>query len=174
MTATTAYLSRLRAELADVPSDVSREIIAGISEELSGLDADAAAARIRELGDPAFIAAEARAGTAGTVQPVTPITASRGYLIAAGLIVAFGGFIMPVLGFVVGLIMMWQSTGLRLWEKWVATLTVPVTAALFAGLYALSRVVPGIPTHWSIIALVGVVPVITGLWLLWRGLRRTP
>jgi uncharacterized membrane protein len=58
---TTAYLAELDTELDHLPADLRRDIVAGIREELLGLDASAAAGRIQGLGDPSFIAAEARA-----------------------------------------------------------------------------------------------------------------
>ncbi len=54
------YLDRLRVALVGLPDEVGHEILAGIAEELAGLDATEAAARIDALGDPTFIAAEAR------------------------------------------------------------------------------------------------------------------
>jgi uncharacterized membrane protein len=56
-----SYLADLDAALAGVPADVRRDIVAGVAEELSGLDAATAASRIESFGDPAFIAAEASA-----------------------------------------------------------------------------------------------------------------
>ena len=58
------YLAELDLELAGVPDDVREGIVTGIAEELEGLDAAAATYRIGTLGDPPFIAAEARADAA--------------------------------------------------------------------------------------------------------------
>ena len=55
------YLAQLESALGGLPTDVRDGIVAGVAEELSGLDAATAAERIETLGDPAFIAAEARA-----------------------------------------------------------------------------------------------------------------
>ncbi|GAB3036546.1 hypothetical protein GCM10027052_13640 [Parafrigoribacterium mesophilum] len=69
-----AYLAQLDAALAAVSDDVRRDIVAGVAEELRGLSAPDAAARIEALGDPAFIAAEARAEAAvpGTADATAP------------------------------------------------------------------------------------------------------
>ncbi len=56
-----SYLSQRETALDGVPSQARQAILDGAVEELAGLDAEAAAARIDELGDPEFIAAEARA-----------------------------------------------------------------------------------------------------------------
>ena len=44
-----SYLAELERALGGVPDEVAREIFAGIVEELSGLDASAAAARIEPV-----------------------------------------------------------------------------------------------------------------------------
>ena len=166
MTETSTYLDRLRAELVGVPPEVSREIIAGIREELAGLDAQAAAARIEELGDPAFIAAEARAAS---TPPAAPTQDNRTYIILTGLVVAFGGIIVPVLGWIVGLALMWSSKSWLRWEKWVATLAVPVVVLLvFLPMQMFSLSVP----HWGLLAGFWLVPLISGFWLMARALRR--
>jgi len=54
------FLGRLDAAMGSVPHGVANEIRAGIAEELDGLDAEATAARIAQLGDPVQIAREAR------------------------------------------------------------------------------------------------------------------
>jgi len=55
------YLARLEAAMVGIPEETTRDIIGAIREELFGLDAAAAAKRIRRFGDPQFIASEARA-----------------------------------------------------------------------------------------------------------------
>ena len=173
MTETDAYLNRLRTELVGVPPEVSREIIAGIREELAGLDAHAAAARIEELGDPAFIAAEARAGIAdpdapAPVAPPAP-SDSRTYVIITSLLVALGGIVVPIIGWLAGLIMMWLSKSWLRWEKWVATLAVSVVVLLvFLPMRVFSLPLP----HWGLLAGLWLVPLISGFWLMARGLGR--
>lgn len=188
------YLDRLHAALVGVPDGVGHEIMAGIAEELTGLDATEAATRIEELGDPAFIAAEARAGagvgqqTSGTSMPEVPGD-PRWYTVLASLLVALGGVVIPVLGWVMGIAMVWLSKTWRRWEKWVATLT-PAVAALAAvspSFIAAGAAGSGprtgadvpnplFPTWydslWSSLLLLVVLNVVVGIWLLWRGLRR--
>ena len=172
-----SYLTSLDAALNGLPDSVRGDILAGVREELTGLDAAAAASRIEELGDPAFIAAEARE----SVGPVAPVAASDpggAYEVISSLLVAFGGIVLPVIGWIVGLVMVWISRSWFAWEKWVATLAVPVylaIAALLSWLFGGSSSISifGIATWHLAIILVFVVPVATGLWLLWR-VRRTP
>ena len=107
------YLDQLEATLSGVREDVRRDIVAGVAEELRGLSAPDAAARIEALGDPAFIAAEARAEAAAPgaaeprrrePQPVLPASGdARWYVVLAALLVAFGGVVIPVIGWIVGI-----------------------------------------------------------------------
>jgi uncharacterized membrane protein len=71
--AVTSYIDRLESALAPAPADLRSEIVSGVREELDGLEPDAAATRIGELGDPALIAAEAMAGLPAS----HPTTGSR-------------------------------------------------------------------------------------------------
>ncbi|WP_166873995.1 hypothetical protein [Salinibacterium sp. ZJ450] len=199
-----SYVAQLEAALVGVPESVARDIRAGVEEELTGLDAAAAAARIEELGDPAFIAAEARAeagvadspvpGTATATQTAAADSAagsdSRGYALVAALLVALGGVVVPVVGWIVGIAMVWMSRTWTLGEKWVATLTGPLSVVVAAGVAAtvsLTRdqvgftdsVEPGDPIMptlfdvWLSSALLLVaVNVVVGIWLLWRAHRR--
>ncbi|MRG58873.1 hypothetical protein GE115_03160 [Agromyces sp. CFH 90414] len=140
------YLRELDDALAGVPDALRRDVLDGVAGDLDGLDPAAAAARIEQLGDPAHIAAETRAGLEARVaserptrvEPAAPEPAasaatdagsavvSRGwFVVITALLVAFGGFIVPLVGWIVGLVLMWMSAAWRRWEKWTATL-VPV------------------------------------------------
>lgn len=178
------YLAELDAALADVPQGVRAEIVAGVREELVGLDASTAAARIDELGDPAFIAAEARAEVG--VGPIPASTEAGWYPVVAAIVVAIGGALIPVIGWIVGIGMVWASRTWFRWEKWVATLVAPATGILLAGvIWAFwspqasggASVNPIVPVFHdailSTILFVGVINVAVGIWLLWRAKRTT-
>ncbi|MGQ7311832.1 HAAS signaling domain-containing protein [Microbacterium arabinogalactanolyticum] len=208
MTATSDYLARLDVALRDVPHGVAAEIRAGIAEELQSLDADAAEARIAQLGDPAVIAREALDPDGYTPPPAPaaprpeviaspaplPVSHSRGFAIAAALTLSFGGYLVPVVGWFVGVALVLLSSMWRTWEKLVAIL-VPVV--LFGGLMLFSFAAftttgavevheasgtgtppevenPLVPNlllagpHFLIIIAVAVVIPLSGLWLLWR------
>jgi len=149
------YLERLDAALAHVPYATAREIRAGIEEELRSLEPTAADERMRELGDPAAIAAAA----AGSLQegpaargagapswaaappPRSAGTASPIYVVLTGLAVAFGMWVVPVVGWFAGIVLMWTSVVWRRWEKILAT-TVPLGAvALLAVIGAIVNAV---------------------------------
>lgn len=184
-----SYLTQLQKALADLPGEVSEEIVAGIREELDGLDASAAAARIETLGDPEFIAAEAHSEAVGSplVEPVETTAAEPRWLaVLAALLVAFGGVIVPVIGWVVGIALVWMSKTWRRWEKWVGTLIAPgvaVLAALIPFIIAAFEAPPPaheapnplIPGYYDPFAILIVGPalfgVVAGIWLLWRARR---
>ena len=123
------YLAQLDSALAGVSTDVRDGIVAGVAEELSGLDAAAAATRIETLGDPAFIAAEARAES--PVPVPAPVSApSRWYSILTVLLIMFGGIVFPVIGWAVGIVMMWASGIWSRTQKLVATIVPPAIGAV--------------------------------------------
>jgi hypothetical protein len=196
-----SYLAQLEKALAELPAEVRKEIVAGIREELDGLDASAAAVRIETLGDPEFIAAEARleaaepAAGSPLVEPVeTPELEPRWFPVLAALLVAFGGVIVPVVGWLVGIAMVWMSKSWRARDKWIATLTPFLAVCMFALVFALIGSAsgpssgPGMPSTsdfganplipgfysvvWSSVVLVIPVNAIVGIWLLWRSRRR--
>lgn len=196
------YLARLDEAMRRLPHGVASDIRGGIAEELEGLDADATAERIAQLGDPERIAAEAHrevpADAAYSVTPPvsppmtrrTPATATRGFAITAALTLSFGGFVLPVLGWFVGVALVCASSLWKTWEKVVA-IAVPF---VFTGVSFLvlstftgfdggassgsstgtgappvdNPLMPGLG-EWHILILLGflLVPA-SGLWLLWR------
>ncbi|PWC07342.1 HAAS signaling domain-containing protein [Mycetocola zhujimingii] len=182
-----SYLAQLDSALEGIPAELARDIRSGVEEELAGLDAPTASERIEELGDPVFIAAEAR-DAMGTVParsvvleaPASTLSASRGFAITAALLVGIGGFIVPIAGWIVGMVMMWMSSAWRRWEKWVATLAIP-GAAILAGIVAAigsalgqpnGEVPIGMLSGWHVF-LIGVPStIVVGIWLLWRARGR--
>lgn len=205
MTDTSDYLARLDVALRDVPHGIAAEIRAGVAEELSSLDPDAAERRIAQLGDPAVIAREAMdAGglvpPGPWVPPVVPVrspaTTTRGFAIAAALVLSFGGFLVPFAGWVVGAVMVGLSSMWRTWEKVVA-ICAPLVLFGIVMLFSLAAFTttavevheasgtgsapdianPLVPDlfgfHSAIILLVVLAIPASGLWLLWRMRGRT-
>lgn len=203
------YLSQLDEAMRGLPHGVASDIRGGIAEELEGLDAAATSARIRQLGDPVAIAREAQDEvpaspvimvTPPVSAPATPrpsSTSTRGFAIAAALTLSFGGFLLPVLGWFVGAVLVSLSTLWKTWEKVVAII-VPFVFGAFSLLLlqfmsftdfsstgsssgsgpAPEEMVnnPLVPTFavWHLLLLLGfaLIPA-SGLWLLWRLRGRT-
>jgi uncharacterized membrane protein len=194
------YIQRLDAALADVPPHTADEIRQGIIEELSSLDPEAARERIKQLGDPEFIAAEARGGADEASLQRRSALESRPYIVVASLAVGVGIYVVPILGAVAGFIMVWVSTAWQRWEKVVATLT-PLLAGFFTATFfvltripsgdGLNSVVPGYGLSgdefggpWyalyftpvvaaNALFVVSIANLAVGTWLLIRALRRS-
>ena len=131
MTATD-YLRELDAALADVPRDVRTEIVAGIREELEGLSETDASARMSELGDPLFIAAAAREDV--------PPRESRTLPTVAAIVVMVGGVVVPVVGWVVGIVLVWMSRLFSTRTKILVTLLPALaTAVVTFGIFGLAK-----------------------------------
>ena len=124
------YLGRLDRELRDLPRARRRELV----EEITGHIAEARAdleteneASIRSLldrlGDPADIAAEAR-GRFGVERH------GSGLDIVALILLLIGGIVLPVVGWVVGVVLLWISETWTTTEKVIGTLVVPGGLAL--------------------------------------------
>jgi len=174
------YLAGLDRELAGVPGEVRQGIVAGIAEELEGLDASAAASRIESLGDPAFIAAEARAGVPprstgpkSTKLVGAPPRASeqRWYVVVTAALLYVGGLVVPLAGWVVGIMMLWASP---LWtrnERLIATIVPPAVGVLLFGIFAIGG--PGFPWWHALLfgGLVGPIlaSIVIGIVLSRRG-----
>ncbi len=143
MTTTDNYLAELDALLGGVDPAIRNGLVDGIREELAGMSDADAAQRLRELGDPAFVAASARAELPqpNTARPEDPAW----YSIATVLMITIGGYVIPVLGWLVGIVMLWASKTWTVGQKVVGTLLpvvgVAVPAAIFLPAYTVSETV---------------------------------
>lgn len=190
------YLRQLDGALAGVEPVTADEIRQGITEELTSLAPEAARLRMVQLGDPAFIAAQARADTDSTTSGVagspTPPTASglssRGYVILASVTVIAGGYILPVIGWILGYVLVCISPAWRRWEKIVAVLTPIASALLVAGYFTIMELLaragttaaasgPVLPlpvtATWNMAIALVLANAAVGIWLLIRALRRS-
>jgi hypothetical protein len=133
------YLHDLEAELRDLPRSRRQELLGEIHDHIDSALADAPArdeAEVRNvldrLGDPSDIAEEARQRFG------VPKAKSGALEIAALILLPIGGIILPVIGWFIGVILLWSS---RVWtagEKLAGTLLFPggllLPAALGLGL----------------------------------------
>lgn len=181
-----AYLRGLDAALANVPTDVANEIRSGVTEELISLSPEEAHERIAQLGDARFIAAEAGAGSEfpSAAKPRF-IVGSRFYAIAAAIVLVVGAFILPLVGWALGYVLVGLSPVWRRWEKVVAV-GVPLGITLLVGGFFAAVGYPAataaagnpvavlLPIVLSNAAIVlAISNAILGVWLLARALVRT-
>jgi len=185
------YLADLRAALTGLPDDVSDGIISAVREELAGLSDTDASKRIRELGDPHFIAAEARDQEVPSLSALQQISEPAPWFdIIAALLVMVGGVVIPIIGAVAGVVMVWSSKSWTRTAKWITTLVPLALIALTAvAVTALSSYGaqsaagpsqearnPLLPVGFDFVT-IGILVVLLaqlglGIWLLFR-LRRT-
>jgi metal-sulfur cluster biosynthetic enzyme len=129
------YLRELDQELRDLPRSRRQELLGEIHEHIDSALAEAPAhdeAEVRNvldrLGDPSDIAEEARHRFG------VPKVKSGALEIAAVILLPIGGIILPVIGWLIGMILLWSS---RVWttgEKLAGTLLFPGGLLLPAGL----------------------------------------
>jgi len=139
-----AYLRQLDFALSTLPWDQRSEIFTDISEhiqrELAGAGDDPAvvAAVLERVGDPRAIAQEA--GAPPAVAPMPPRPRGRGLEIAAVILISAGSFLLPVIGWIVGVALLWASSRFSRADKLVGTLVPPFGffAPLFLALTASS------------------------------------
>ena len=134
------YLDRLEEELADFPSTRRRELVQEISAHIAEARAsleneDEASIRnlLDRMGDPADIAAEAAGPPAAEAPPPPPQqakTRGSGWDVAALVMLLVGGLILPVVGWFVGVVLLWTSETWSTGEKLLGTLLVPGGLAL--------------------------------------------
>jgi len=133
------YLDRLEAELSDFPTARRRELVQEIAEHISEARAQLESeseADIRNLldriGDPAEIAAEAR-GPAQPVEAARPMVVEQrnsALDVAALILLLIGGLVFPLVGWVVGVVLLWISSAWTARQKLLGTLVVPGGLAL--------------------------------------------
>jgi hypothetical protein len=124
------YLKRLNVELRDLPRARRRELVDEIAEHISegradlGTDDEAAIRTLLErTGAPEDIAAEAR-------ERFGVQRRSGGLDVFALVLLLIGGVVLPVIGWVVGVVLLWSSTIWTAREKLIGTLVVPGGLAL--------------------------------------------
>lgn len=128
------YLDRLDSALADLPRGRRREVVEEIAEHIAAARAEAAVQSQAELrtvldriGDPEEIAAAA----------LDRPPARRTWVeVGALVLLLVGGVVLPVVGWLAGVVLLWISTVWTTREKVIGTLVVPggLGLALFVGL----------------------------------------
>lgn len=120
------YLARLERALADLPRARRRELVEDVSAhiaqarlELPAQDEAAIRNLLEGLGDPDEIAADARERLG------EPRREHRGLDIAALVLLLAGGVVVPFVGWLVGVVLLWVSDTWSARDKLIGTLVVP-------------------------------------------------
>ncbi|WP_224390347.1 hypothetical protein [Pseudonocardia sp. ICBG1293] len=168
------YLSRLRSATADLPDAQRTELLADIRAHLAevvpeGSDELTARRAIDALGAPEQVAA---AALAESDAPSGDGVARRGagsaqaFDIVAVLLLFLGGFVVPVIGWVVGVVMLWTSPRWETRDKWWGTLVVPGVIVLGFLSLAWSDGLGLDRSSWLVIGLLALGALAWGSWRL--------
>jgi hypothetical protein len=114
------YLSELRDELANVEPAVRERTVRGIALRIADERSEGAGVEeiLRGIGDPV--------GLAGDVRVLHGVrTRSRWREVAAIVLLPFGGVVIPIAGWFVGLYFLWSSPVWPMRTKLFATLCLP-------------------------------------------------
>lgn len=95
---------------------------------------------------------------------------TRPMIVAISLVVAFGGVLFPLMGWIAGIVMMWVSPVWSRGEKLLTTLVPLAAAALCAGAVWFVEGFSG----WHLLLVLAIVPVPLGIRLLVVGMKRAP
>ena len=96
--------------------------------------------------------------------------ATKPMVITTSLVVALGGIVFPILGWIAGIVMTWLSPAWTTGTKWLATLAPLATTAIIGGI--IFATTGGQLTLLHVVILIAVVgPILSGIWLLVSGLR---
>jgi hypothetical protein len=124
----TSYLDELTEALAGLPRARRSELLDDIADHIDALLAEAAEqgpltreaveAVLAEVGEPAAIARAAGAES-------LPVQGATGWDKAIIAFLLVGGIILPVLGWLIGVVMLWVSSAWRVKDKVIGTLLVP-------------------------------------------------
>ena len=133
------YLKHLDVELDDLPRDRRREIVDEISGHIAEArgnlehETEADVRNILEgLGDPADIAADARERFEVRAPTAPPKTSW--IEIVALIMLLVGGLILPVFGWLIGVVLLWVSNAWNVRDKIIGTLVLPGGLLLPLGL----------------------------------------
>jgi uncharacterized membrane protein len=127
------YLKHLEVELDDLPRDRRREIVDEIAGHIAqaradlGHETEADVRNILEgLGDPADIAVDASERFDVQAPAATTALTKPGAMeIAALILLLAGGLILPVFGWLIGVVLLWVSNAWNVRDKIIGTLFVP-------------------------------------------------
>jgi hypothetical protein len=136
------YVYRLEREVRDLPRDEAASLVSDIREHLHEVLAEDASeldvrAELDHLGSPAQLAAETRERL-GVPQPRRRMFA---WLTVAML--AFGGVVLPVIGWVIGVALLWSSRAWTGRDKLIGTVLLPGGLAGFVYLCLLTDALGG-------------------------------
>ncbi|MDY0909038.1 HAAS signaling domain-containing protein [Microbacterium sp. CFBP9034] len=171
-----AYLTDLHRAVAAKDPAQADAVMAGVADHIrdAAADADARGARfevdavLRELGDPAFIAADVEPAAAETVPPTRAerFSDSWGGVVTAVLLLTVGTLWLTMIGWAAALCLVWASQRWSRADKVVATAVWPVVVVIGSLTPLFART--GIAGWHLVMSIAIALPAIVGIWLLVR------
>ncbi|GIH20024.1 HAAS signaling domain-containing protein [Rugosimonospora africana] len=161
------YLERLRRASVDLPAGSRAELMQDIGAHLAEkVDATASEVQVRrvldELGTPEEIAAVA-ADQSGA-RPSAGAGGGGGgglaYDTATVLVLLLGGFVIPVLGWIAGVVMLWNGPRWDARHKWAGTLIWPAAIVFTLMVLTADHRASG---HLGVVVVIGLAVVVAGL-----------
>ncbi|HEY2056885.1 MAG TPA: hypothetical protein VGH57_00830 [Amycolatopsis sp.] len=182
------YLDRLRRAAAGLAPATRAELLDDIAAHLAetaGPGADEARTRqvLDELGTPEEIAAAAAAetgvpasGLAGGLA-AAPARAGGGelaYDVGTVVVLLLAGFVVPVLGWIAGVVMLWNGPRWTTREKWAGTLLWPAAILVAGALLLLGHALAGGvgPMVFLLGGLIELAGLVTAFTILLRAAAR--
>lgn len=167
------YLDRLQRAAAGLPDGARAELLADIRghlAETAGVSPDEPTARrvLRELGEPEEIAAAAAPESGARPAPTGAVPA---YDVGTVLVLLLGGFVIPVLGWIAGVVMLWNGPRWGLRHKWTGTLLWPSATVVGAAALLTSHVGGPAMVLIPVAAVVIVIGLVAGFAYLLRATR---
>lgn len=132
------YRDRLDRATSDLPAGRRAELLddidAHLAEATLGAPYRAGVLQVLdELGTPEGIAEAARAESG--ISHRRGVNGDVAYDVLSVLLLLFGGFLVPVVGWLAGVIMIWNGPRWTLADRWIATLAWPAAIAPLAALF---------------------------------------
>lgn len=166
-----AYLGDLERETAPLPPDLRRDLMAEIQEHIrealalnAGTDADVRNV-LSGLGSPREVVAAAR--PEGTAEATTRAPGPREATALSLLVV--GGLVPPVIGWIIGVALLWSSSAWTSRQKLLGTLVIPGGLLVPFLLLSVASPIGSIELFVGVPLLLGLViaPIVTAAYL-WR------
>jgi len=167
--ATEATLLELEYALSGMPEGAISQIVRGVREEVDGLTAAAATARLIELGVPAMIAEGQQAQRDAPPRPAeVPIVYEPPYLARlAAILVLAGGLVVPIFLWVTGIVLMWNSEAWMQRQKLLVTLLPPVAGVVGGVVFGVASGATSMPLVLVAASLAALLAALgSGIWLL--------
>ena len=177
------YLHQLERATVDLPASVRSDILTEIRQELQAVPPGDLDAHISTLGDPYMISEAARVELESAYVESNPRRESATYTTVVAVVIFVGGVLVPIIGWIVGVVFLWRSRTWTTRDKVIGT-TLPPTGGLASAvilsmpIFGTLEDIPGgidlasdSPMLFALLMVVAALPLVTFVYLLLRARR---